>query len=223
MAQPQEAMGGQPAVAEPAGQPAAAAPPPAQQWQPTEQWGRQIDSFIQTAGPTLDALQQILYAEPEPEPIQPGEDGSYTQEQLDQLINQRVQDQLGAFMPLLGQIAEDRGEQMAKAELTKLKAEIGDFNDDVAVNTALGFMQRGMDGQQALRAAATLAFQANEAARKQAVEEYQKSLGAASTAQGQAGIGGAALEMPGTPKGNGRYEAVIQNMLGRMNPSTDGT
>jgi hypothetical protein len=212
------------ALGEPQAAPPAAEPQAPAGWQPTEQWGRQIDSFIQQAGPTLDALQQILYADPEPDPAQVvGDGGQVDPQAIQQLIQQGVQEQLGAFMPLFGQIAEERGEQMARSSLDALSKEIGPFNQDVAIMTALGFMQRGMDGEQALRAAAQQTFQFAQTERQAAVEEFKKSLGAAGTAQGDGGMSGSALESPGVPRGRSAYETAVSNFLGRRAPSLDGS
>jgi len=217
--------------------------PPAEQWQPTEEWGSRIDRFIESAQPVLGQLGEVLadpgqqqdpYYDPnayDPNAYDPNFQPGFEQgqPQLDpmvaQLVEQAVGARLGAFEPMLAQIAEREGREIAVTELTKMQTELGAFDVDKAVVVTQSYMAQGMPPQEALRQAAQYVRQDEtsvesriEEAVKQALDEFKQQLGHAASAPETLGAPGAAIGVPTTPTGRDRYETVLQNFESAVNP-----
>lgn len=217
-------------------------------WQPTQEWGQRIDQFIESAGPVLGQLNEVLsqpddgyygqppmqqpYGDPyggqplyDPytgQPLEPQQPTGFDPQAFDQAVQQAVEARMGPYTPLLTSLAEREGEQAARTMLADMKATTGDFNDDHAIMLTRAFMAQGADPQQALNQAAAYAAQIRKEERAAAVEEYRQQLGAAADASGrqQPGAGGAALEVPTTPTGRDRYEQVLSRFESGLAPVT---
>lgn len=212
-------------------------------WAPTEEWGSRIDSFIETAGPTLSALGEIL-SEPyegaggqAPDPMEQwqrdysawqeanglGQGGQQAQppvldpQAIELAVQRAVEERMSPFAPLLGTIAEREGEQIARTQLAELKNEIGSFSDDQAIKLAQLYLSNGLPAEDALRKAAEDTFQYEQTIRQSAVDEFRQSLAAAAGAQGDLGAG-AAVEGEQTPAGRNRYEDALSRFASRMSP-----
>lgn len=207
-----EAGGGAPDPAAGGGEPAG--------WQPTEDWGRRIDGFIEQSQPVLQQLAEVMAMPDEqqyqqqPEP-QVGADG---QVDIEALIAAQVEQRMGAYTPLLGQIAEREGEQIARNELEKLAGEVGEFNRDDAILLTRAYMDQGMQPQQALKQAATRAHEREAAISTAAVDAYKAQLANAAGAQPGVPATGAATELPAQLRGKSAYEAIIANFESAQSP-----
>jgi len=195
-----------------------------------EEW-QSLTAYQQATMPIMQELAQILsspddtYAQ-QPQygqqPYgQPAEDDfdPYDQNQLQGLIQQHLNQALEPLQGIVGMVASDKGEQLAKSELETIQNELGAFDTDTAFLVASGLIEAGHDPAQALRHAASYAqsyeakIRADERAKVQ--QEYQN----VSQAPNELPVGGSALQGVGTPTGSDRYEVAIARALANNHPS----
>lgn len=203
-------------------------------WQPTQEWGSRIDGFIESAGPVLGQLQEILndpgdYGQQDDALAQwqrdyeawqqqyGGQLGVQGQPQAPQfdpsVIEAAVQQAMSPFMPVMEQFAAQQGEAYANEVLGQLESEIGTFDRDRTITLAQAYLAQGADPQQALRQAASDVHAWETSISEKAVQAFKESLTNAASATGDMGAGGAAVDLPGQPKGPGRYEEVIRRHM----------
>jgi hypothetical protein len=208
-----------PVAPEPSTQPAEEA------WQgPSQQEWEQTQGYLQQTAPFLNELQSLL-AEPDPyqqpqeqQQFDPGNPDAYLEQRLEQMWQERF----GAYEPVLGQIAEREGEQMARSTLDRLASEHGEFDRDLALTAAQVYVdpeRGGMSPADALNAAAQFARQTEERIRADERAKYTTQLGNAANAPTDIHAPGAAVEAPGVPTGRDRYEQAVANFTSRMNPT----
>jgi len=130
-----------------------------------------------------------------------------------QIITSAVQEALGPYAPMLEQMASQQGEQMATEALKNLEGSVGAFDHNRALTIAQSYLAQGYDAETALTEAAKTAHTWQEEIGQAAVAEYKQTLERQAGATGDMGAGGAAMEMPGVPKGGNRYEEVVARML----------
>jgi len=202
------------------------AQPEADAWSaPEKEWYQNMDSFVQQAGPILNQLAQVMnepddedqqgyYYQQQYDPTFDPERAAYEQQQQQELqgyIGQQIQDALGPWEPLLGQVAQSQGEQLARTALDGLGQELGPFNHDRAVLSAVQYMEQGYDPEQALRQAATDQVAFEKEIREAAIREYEEKRKAVAAAPVEPAAGqGSAAEVRPMPRGPDRYERLAQ-------------
>ena len=186
---------------------------------------------MQQAGPVLGQLAQIMN-EPDEEPDQQyynqqydpqfdPERAAYEQQQQEQLqgyIGQQIESALGPWQPLLGQVAQSQGEQLARTQLSGLEQEMGSFNQDRAILHAVMYMEQGFEPDQALRQAASDQIAFEKEIREAAIREYEEKRKAVQQAPVEPSLGqGAAREAPPVSRGPDRYERLAQEYFQNRN------
>jgi hypothetical protein len=227
------------AVAEPE-----AAAEPESAWAPSQDEWQQVTGFIQGAAPILEALaqsyqqqqyqqpqgydpyqqqyQQPQYQQPEEEfdPFEPESVQRYIQQQVAMGVQQGMQQSLGPYEGLMGMVASQQGETLARNELDSIRSEIGNFDEDAAFLVASGLIEQGGDPSMALRQSAQFAQEWESRIRTDAVEQYKKELQNLQGAPSETPVGGAsAANVEGVPTGQGRYEEAIRRALARRHPT----
>lgn len=219
--------GGDGGAAPPEPTPAATPPEPASWQGPSQQEWEQAQQALQQLGsvaPFMQELQQILSEDPGAQQ-QGGElqIDPQVQQYLDAQVERMYQERFGAFEPVLGQIAEREGEQIARSELDRLAGEGGEFNRDLALVAAQQYVGSGMSPDQALVAAAEYARTMQKQIADEAIKAHQEALLAAAGAPPEPGPTGAAVTQPPVPTGRDRYEETLSRFRSSMNPVIGGT
>lgn len=214
-----------------ASDPAGAIEDPAASWAPSrEEWER-TQEFLSQAGPLLGQIANRVFADPSPAPQQDPSQGGYAYDPFDEnsvadFIEARISagleqgraEMLGPMEPLLGHIAEVEGERLARAELSAIQEELGEFDHDQAVLLAQGLLRPGVDPSAALRYAAQTVVAYEKGIRedeRKKYEEFLRTKGGAPPAEGASGA--AAGEEDAVPTGPQRYEIAVRRALARRN------
>lgn len=225
------------APAAPTEQPEAWGGPSQEEWQ-------SLTTFQQQAMPVLQSLAEILSApdpyagqpQPQHQPnyYQPQGGGEpqfgadefdpFDQNAIASLVDQRVQatlqQTLGPIEGLMGVVASEKGEQLARAELETIRGEVGEFDNDTAFLIASGMIESGTPPEQALRQAAGYAQQYEQKIRADERAKVEQELQTLRGAPRETPIGGAsATEGVPVPTGPNRYEDAIRNALARRSPA----
>lgn len=178
---PSEPVGAEaPVGAAPTSEPAVpteALPEPAQEsWAPSrEDWEQQQQALAQVYG-LLPQIAPQFFSEPEPEPVEldPFADdfGSQVANLIEQKAQEIAQQQIGPMVPFVESQIEERGEQMARQHLEGFSAELGKFDQDMALRVAAGLHQAGGDPARSLREAAQQVSQYEQRLKQQGVNEW---------------------------------------------------
>lgn len=221
--------GGDGGAAPPDPTPAATPPEPASWQGPSQEEWQQTQQALQQLGgvaPFMQELQQILSEDPGAQQQPPGGElqiDPQVQQYLDAQVERMYQERFGAFEPVLGQIAEREGEQIARSELDRLAGEHGEFNRDLALVAAQQYVGSGMPPDQALVAAAEYARTMQKQIADEAIKAHQEALLAAAGAPVEPGATGAAVTQPTVPTGRDRYEETLKRFQSSLNPVIPGT
>jgi hypothetical protein len=212
-------------------------------WAPSQdEWG-QVTGFINAAAPILQQIayqqqmaQQQGYApqqqyqqgyEQQPQYQEQEEFDPFDPESVQRYIAQQVQDQaaqmfqssLGPYEGLLGMVASQQGEQLARSELDTIRGELGEFDEDAAFLVASGLIEQGGDPSIALRQSAQYAQEWESRIRADEREKYKGELQNLQSAPRETPVGGAsAANEEGIPRGQGRYEEAIRRALANRHP-----
>jgi hypothetical protein len=231
-----EAEMGDESGAAPSGEDTAAPETPAEPeapWSPSQDEWQQTQQFIQAAAPILqqltqqpdpyDEYQQQAYQQPQFEeefdPFDPESVQRYIQQSVAQGLQQGLAQNLGPYEGLLGMVASQQGEALARQELDTIRGELGDFNEDAAFLVASGLIEQGGDPGQALRQSAQYAQEWETQIRSDEREKYKQELQNLQGAPSETPMGSAsAANEVGVPTGKGRYEEAIRRALANRQP-----
>lgn len=228
-------MGDESGAAPPSDEGTAAPETPAEPetpWSPSQDEWQQTQQFIQAAAPILQQLtqppdpydeyqQQAYQQQPEEEfdPFDPESVQRYIQQSVQQGLQQGLQQSLGPYEGLMGMVASQQGEQLARQELDTIKGELGEFNEDSAFLIASGLIEQGNDPGQALRQSAQYAKEWETQIRSDEREKYKQELQNLQGAPSETPMGSAsAANEVGVPTGKGRYEEAIRRALANRQP-----
>lgn len=199
-----------------------------------EEW-QALTQFQTAATPILQNLHEILSAPLDENDYgnaavqqgqyqqQPGleeEWDPFDQDSVARIVDARLQAALEPFQGLLGMVATEKGEALARSELDTIRNEVGEFDNDTAFLVASGLIESGHDPATALRQAASYAQQYEQRIR----EDERKKVTEELTALRDAPRDGAIGAQPGTenvptPTGANRYEFAIRRALANGNPA----
>lgn len=189
-----------------------------------DEW-KSVRDFTTTAAPVLAQLNDVLNAPPPPAEEEELEYNPFDPESVQAMVTREAQrlleSELGPYKGLLGMMATERGEQLARDELETISQEVGAFDKDVAYLIGLGFLNENRDNPgEALRTAAQHAHTFEEKIRAderaKVIEEY-KTLGQAPNETPGSGPGTEEIER--IPTGSNRYETAIQRHLASLRPT----
>ena len=185
-----------------------------------------VEQFVQQSGPVMSQLAEILSA-PQAEAQQGEQEIDYdpfdpesVQRFVDARAEAMAERMMEPFKGLLGMISEREGETLAKAELERIKGEVGEFDQDMAYMVASGMLQPGVDPAQALQVSAKHIHEYETRIRsdeRAKVEAELRGLGEAPS-QGGTGSGTAEPALP-VPTGPNRYEEAINRVLANRRAS----
>ena len=210
---------------------------PEQPWSLSQDDWQQTQQFIQAAAPILQQIvqqqqpdpydeyqqqayqQQQFQPQEEFDPFDPESVQRYIQQSVQQGLQQGLQQSLGPYEGLMGMVACQQGEQLARQELDTIKAELGEFNEDSAFLIASGLIEQGGDPGQALRQSAQFAKEWESQVRADEREKYKQELQNLQGAPSETPMGSAsAANEVGVPTGKGRYEEAIRRALANRQP-----
>lgn len=224
-------IGGEGGVVEPVGEvvePVGEGEP--ESWSPDRDQWEQTQRFIQQAAPFLDQLSQQLYQQQQGySQQQPGYqeqpeddfdpfDPESVQNYIARNIQQGVQQHLAPYEGLLGMVASDQGERLARTELEQIKSEVGEFDQDSAFLIASGLIEQGSDPGTALRQAAQFSQGFEKKIRADEREKYKQELAGLAGAPAETPASSAAAPVEEVPTGRGRYEEAIRRALANRAP-----
>jgi len=209
------------------------AAPAEAEWQPPgREWYDNIGQFVEQAGPILQQLAYQQYQPPyEPDPgyeygpqPQPQDEyGDYDPDAvrfIEQRIDQRLENMLGPYQPVLGLVAQREAETATRSALDQFAQTYGEFSRDEATMKALQLQQRGHDPEWALQVAAQQQHEFEQRIAQQAVEAYKESLRAVAEAPSEpSASSGAGQEVEPPPRGTDRYEILAQRWVQDRNLS----
>jgi hypothetical protein len=139
------------------------------------------------------------------DPYDPESVESYIQATLEAGLNER----LGQIEPIIGLVAQERGQQLAEAYFTNLEGQVGDFSHDHAYAIAQGFLETGASPEAAMHQAAVMQHEHEATLRAAAIEEYRNQLSNVQNASAQPGVVGAATE----GRDLGDYDQISEDFL----------
>lgn len=197
-----------------------------QDWQQTVQYLQQTAPILQAVAQYLPQLQQqanpapAAEEAPEIDPFDPASVRAYIQHEIQAGIQSGLTDQLGPYEGMLGMVASEQGEALARRELETIKSDIGEFDHDTAFLIAAGAIEGGQDPAVALRHAATYSRDWEKRIRDDERTRYQTELKTLGGAPGEVPIGSAAgTEVQPVPTGPRRYHEAVERVLARQNPT----
>lgn len=220
-------------------EPAAAPEPVAPEAQPWEAPIGTLGDHISQLAQGQQELYELLQPEqpapdpnagPEWDPLDPDSVRNFIQHEARQLSESMFQERVGPFEHVLGTVAEQQGEQIARNEFETIEKELGSFNHDQALTITQGLISAGVEPLQAVQVAAQRqhAFEAELRATWEAeAEAHRNSLLEAPVEPGPAT--GGALEQPAAPAnpheaaqrgGPSRYEEIGRAVIERQRPLT---
>lgn len=214
-------------AADPAPDPA---PEPEPSWAgPTQEEWQQTQQYLQSVGEALPTIYQQLQGMA-PQPVAPAEPEltydpfdqnsvqSYIETKVGNLVQGVLTEKLGPLEGLLGMVAQEKGEALAKQELDRLGTEIGTFDSDTAYAIAAGMIDRGADPSQALQTGARHAFELEQRIRNDERERYKAELAQLGQAPPEIQGGQSPAEVETVPTGPDRYKIAIDRALARRRP-----
>ena len=191
-------------------------------WQNVVGFQQQVAPFLGELAQALQAeqqqqyQQQPQYQEPEFDPWDPDSVQSY----ISQNIQSGVEQALEPYSGILGIVASREGEQMATAELEKIRGEVGDFDTDTAFLVASGLIDQGHDPSLALRRAAEFSREVETRIREDERKKYISEIQNVSNSRGDVPVGGTPAEgQPPVPTGQDRYRVAVNRWLANRRPS----
>lgn len=208
---------------EPEAEPEAAWTGPSQdEWTAMTQFQQQVTPFLQSVAQAIDEgyqpqVQPEVEEGPDFDPLDPDSMQAYIQ----QNIERGVAEALTPFQGVLGMVASERGEQLAKDELELVKSEIGEFDQDLAFLVSSGMVaDPNVDPGYALRQGATFARDHEAKIRADERAKVTEELRGLSGAPGEIPAGqGSATDITKVPTGPMRYHEAIARGLARRRPS----
>lgn len=209
------------------------APVEAEDWQgPSQDEWDNLVGFQQQVTPFLSELAQALQEMPPEQqqqygqPQQPQEpefdpfDPTSVQAYINQNVQHGVEQALEPYSGVLGIVASREGEQMAHAELEKIRTEVGDFDKDTAFLVASGLIDQGYEPAQALRRAAEFSRGVETRIREDERKRYTSEVSNLAGGNGDVPAGGGTAEQAaGVPTGQDKYRVAVQRALANRNPS----
>lgn len=207
-------------------------PEVADEWSgvPREDW-ENVTGYLQETAPILQQLQQALAQAPAeqgggeavPDLDLFDEDSvkNFIAHATKASINEAFQDQFGDFTGLLGMLASDKGEELARQEMESIKGEVGDFNEDLSLLISRGLLSEDeMEPGQALRTSAQFAAnfekEVRENERQKVLQEYQLiAEGDSSLPAGGGEHGQVPPPSQDEMRGPDRYQSAVQRVLAR--------
>ncbi len=216
--------------------PVDATPEEAAAWALKQEDWEQTVGYLQQTAPLLQQLAQYLpqmqqqqqqtqapaQAEaPEIDPFDPNSVSNYIQFQINQGLQSALAEQLGPYEGMLGMVASEQGETLARNELESIRSQIGEFDQDTAFLIAAGQIEGGLDPSTALRQAAQYSREWEQKIRTDERERYQKEVQNLQGAPGEVPVGStSAGEVQPVPTGPRRYHEVVERVLARQNPTS---
>lgn len=197
--------------------------PSREEWDQTQTYLAQMAQAIPELYGSINGLQQPQAqqeapVEPELDPFDPASVSAYMDFKMEQRLNAAFEENLGPFQGLLGMMASEKGEALAKQELESIRGDIGEFDQDTAYLIASGIIERGGDATQALRSAATHAHEFESKIRANEREKYQEELKRLGQAPGESVGGATSTENETIPTGPNRYQEAVDRALARRRP-----
>jgi hypothetical protein len=201
----------------------------AEAWAPSREEFERLTQFQQAAVPILSQLQEIMsdpqvaqewagvpqqqqQADPEWDPFEPESVQAYFNHQ----IEQRLGEALGPFEGLLGMVAQEKGEALARQELESIQSAVGEFDKDTAFLVAGGLIERGTNPREALASAAQYMHTFEARVREDERQKYMAEMGALGGSPSEVPSGsGPATEIEKVPTGPGRYDVAVARVLER--------
>lgn len=229
---PDGAPAGEAAVADPPEEaveaPEAIAEPAAPSWSGVsrEEW-EQTQQFIQAAGPFLQNLaleyqqREVQQQQPPPEQLPEWDpfDEAVVQAHVEARIRSGIEQALGPYQGILGQVAQETSMRQATSALDQLGTQVGPFDRDAALLIAAPMIDAGQSPDQSLRAAAQymheLETRIREDERKKLQGEFEQLRTAGATGGPGRAPGVAATEFDKVPTGPRRYEEAIERAMAR--------
>lgn len=163
------------------------------------------------------ALEQAQEQAPEYDPFEPESVSRYIDHKVGALIKQALQEQFEPFQGLLGMVASEKGEALARAELESIQGEIGEFDHDLTYVIASPIIEGGGDPSQTFRQVAGYLKARDDQVAQQAIERFKKEhnegLERIAGASGELSGGATGTEMDKVPTGPHRYREVVERGL----------
>lgn len=195
-----------------------AAPEGAEQWVgPTQEEWQQAQQFQAAATPILQQIannmglgqqqqQQAAPTAPELDPFDPNSVKAY--------IDHGIKEGTKNYEGMLRLVEAQQGEALARQELDRLHAEVGEFDDDTALMIAAGLLDQGVQPNQALGQAGQMLRTHEEKIRAAERERHGIALQTHNEAPREAAAStGIAQEESRVPVGKDRYESAVNNFL----------
>lgn len=194
--------------------------PSQEEWQQTQSFLSQIAGVLPGIYEGVNGLQPKPEESqaPEYDPFDPASVDAYMNWKLEQRLSAAFDEHLGPFQGLLGMMASEKGEALARSELESIKGDIGDFDQDTAYLVASGIIERGGDPSDALRQAATFAHDFEERIRADEREKFQQQFQQLGQAPGEITGGAQTTEAETIPTGPNRYQEAVERALARRRP-----
>lgn len=207
-----------------------------EEWETTQNYLRatapllqEVQRLVQSGQMTPAQGQQVLEQNqqaqaPEYDPFEPESVNRFIQHTVGQMLEQALQEQFAPFQGLLGMVASEKGEQLARQEMEAIQGEIGEFDQDLAYVIAAPMIDSGSDPGQAFRQVANYLRQRDEQIRNEAYEKFksdhEQGLLRLANAPGEQGGGAIGQESMEVPTGPNRYKIAVQRGLARraVNP-----
>lgn len=186
-----------------------------------EEWQRTQD-FLGAAGPILQELYEKAQPAPDPTVEQPFDpfDPASVKAYIDQTAQARASEMLAPYEPILGMVAQDRGETMAREAIESFREEVGDFDEDAALLVGSALMNPNTNPDVALRQAAEWARDFEAGIRADEREKYKAEIGQIAQAPNESPTGGlTTVPVPKVPTGARRYHEVVERVLAEATPS----
>lgn len=209
----------------------------AKAWALSQSDWEQTMQYLQQTAPLLQQLaQQQQYGQQPPaaweqqqqdlgeiDPFDPASVQGYIQRAIDNGLQTALAEQLAPYEPILSNVANEQGAQLARQELESIKTTIGDFDQDTAFLIAAGSIEQGNDPSVALRQAAQFSHDYEKKIRSDEREKYKSELQNLRDAPRETPVGSASgREVQPVPTGPRRYQEVVERVLARQNSSTPG-
>lgn len=193
-----------------------------------DEWER-TQQFIAAAGPFLQNLayeqQQAQYVAQQQQPQGPELpewdpfDPAVVEAHVSARVQAAIEQALGPFQPILGQVAQETSMRQAESALEGLSSQVGNFDRDAALLIAAPMIDAGNMPETSLRAAAQYMHDLEQRIRADERQVVQNELRELQEAGPQAGSSGApgvtATEFDKVPTGPNRYEEAISRAIAR--------
>jgi hypothetical protein len=152
------------------------------------------------------------------DPFDPDSVTAYIQQAIGQGVEAALQQHLAPYGQVLDTVASEQGAALAKAELENIKANLGEFDQDMAFMLAAGQIEQGQDPASSLRQAAQFSKDFETRIRADERERFKEELKTLRGAPQETPVGSAsAQELQSVPTGPRRYHEVVERVLARQN------